>query len=87
LDGFVVTAACAALEAARGGALDHTIAGHCSPEPGHRLLLDKLGKTPLLDLAMRLGEASGALAAVPLIRLAARCVTDVATFDEWGLSR
>jgi nicotinate-nucleotide--dimethylbenzimidazole phosphoribosyltransferase len=87
LDGFVVTAACAALEAARGGALDHTIAGHCSPEPGHRLLLDMLGKTPLLDLAMRLGEASGALAAVPLIRLAARCVTDVATFDEWGLSR
>jgi nicotinate-nucleotide--dimethylbenzimidazole phosphoribosyltransferase len=87
LDGFVVTAACAALEVARGGALDHTVAGHCSPEPGHRLLLDKMGKTPLLDLAMRLGEASGALAAVPLIRLAARCVTDVATFAEWGLSR
>jgi nicotinate-nucleotide--dimethylbenzimidazole phosphoribosyltransferase len=46
-----------------------------------------LGKPPILDLGMRLGEASGALAAVPLIRLAALCVTDVATFDEWGLSR
>jgi nicotinate-nucleotide--dimethylbenzimidazole phosphoribosyltransferase len=87
LDGFVVTSACAAIESTRAGALAHTVAGHCSPEPGHRLLLDKLGKPPILDLAMRLGEASGALAAVPLIRLAASCITDVATFDEWGLSR
>ena len=87
LDGFVVSSACATLEVIRPGALDHTVAGHCSAEPGHRLLLDKLGKPPILDLAMRLGEASGALAAVPLIRLAACCVTDVATFEEWGLRR
>ena len=87
LDGFVVSSACAALEVSRPGALDHTVAGHCSAEPGHRLLLDKLGKPPLLDLAMRLGEASGALAAVPLIRLAVCCVTEVATFGEWGLHR
>ena len=87
LDGFVVSSACAALEVIRPGALDHTVAGHCSAEPGHRLLLDKLGKPPILDLAMRLGEASGALAAVPLIRLAVCCVTDVATFGEWGLRR
>lgn len=87
LDGFVVSSACAALEVSRPGALDHTVAGHCSAEPGHRLLLDKLGKPPLLDLAMRLGEASGALAAVPLIRLAVRCVSEVATFGEWGLHR
>jgi nicotinate-nucleotide--dimethylbenzimidazole phosphoribosyltransferase len=85
LDGFVVTAAAAALEVAGAGALDHCIAGHCSGEPGHRLLLDKLGKAPLLDLGMRLGEGSGALAAVPLVRMAAACVTDVATFGEWGL--
>ena len=87
LDGFVVTAAVAPLEVAGPGALDHCIAGHCSGEPGHRLLLDKLGKAPLLDLGLRLGEGSGALAAVPLVRLAAACVTDVATFSEWGLSR
>jgi nicotinate-nucleotide--dimethylbenzimidazole phosphoribosyltransferase len=85
LDGFVVTAAVAPLEVARPGALDHCWAGHCSGEPGHRLLLDKLGKPPLLDLDLRLGEASGALAAVPLIRLAAAAVIDVATFEEWGL--
>jgi len=85
LDGFVVTAALAVLEAARPGALDHCIAGHRSTEPGHRLLLEKLGKDPLLELDLRLGEGSGALLAVPLIALAARAVTDVATFEEWGL--
>jgi nicotinate-nucleotide--dimethylbenzimidazole phosphoribosyltransferase len=87
LDGFVVTAACAAVEVATPGALDHCLAGHCSGEPGHYLLLEKLGKPPLLDLGLRLGEGSGALAAVPLIRLAAVCATDVATFEEWGLER
>jgi nicotinate-nucleotide--dimethylbenzimidazole phosphoribosyltransferase len=86
LDGFVVTAACASLEAARPGALDHCLAGHCSGESGHRPLLDKLGKVPLLDLGLRLGEGTGALAAVPLVRLAAVCVNEVATFEEWGLS-
>lgn len=87
LDGFVSTAAAVPLEVARPGALDHCIAGHCSGEPGHRLLLEKLGKRPLLDLGLRLGEGSGALAAVPLVRLAAACVTDVATFQEWGVVR
>ena len=85
LDGFVVTAAVAPLEVARPGALDHCVAGHCSGEPGHRMLLEKLGKPPLLDLGLRLGEGSGALAALPLVRIAAACVTDVATFEEWGL--
>lgn len=85
LDGFVVTAACAAVEVAHPGALDHCVAGHCSSEPGHRLLLEKLALDPLLDLGLRLGEGSGALAAVPLVKLAAECVTDVATFSERGL--
>ena len=87
LDGFVVTSAVAALEAARPGALDHCIAGHRSPEPGHALLLEKLGKEPLLDLGLRLGEGSGALAAVPLVRMAALGVTGVATFGEAGVPR
>src|SRR6184192_1846616 len=85
LDGFCAGAAAAVLYAADKRALDHCVAGHVSAEPGHRLLLDKLGKRPLLDLGMRLGEGSGALAAVPLVRMAAACVTDVATFSEWGL--
>jgi len=87
LDGFVVTASVAPLELLWPGALDNCVAGHRSPEPGHGLLLDKLGLRPLLDLELRLGEGSGALAAVPLIKLAAAAVTDVATFDEWGVER
>ena len=65
------------------GILDHCTVGHCSPEPGHRKLLERLGKSPLLDLDMRLGEGSGAMAAVPLIAMACAGITDVPTFDEW----
>jgi nicotinate-nucleotide--dimethylbenzimidazole phosphoribosyltransferase len=87
LDGFVVGAAVAALHLARPGALAHCLAGHRSEEPGHDRLLVRLGMTPLLDLSLRLGEGTGALAAVPLIRLACDAVTGVATFEEWGLQR
>jgi nicotinate-nucleotide--dimethylbenzimidazole phosphoribosyltransferase len=87
LDGFVVTAAVAPLELLHPGALDNAVAGHRSAEPGHTALLERLGKRPLLELGMRLGEGSGALAAVPLLRLATAAVTEVATFAEWGLER
>jgi nicotinate-nucleotide--dimethylbenzimidazole phosphoribosyltransferase len=85
LDGFVVGAAVAPLHVARPGALDHCVAGHRSAEAGHARLLQHLEMAPLLDLGLRLGEGSGALAAVPIVRLAAAAVTDVATFEEWGL--
>lgn len=87
LDGYVVGAAVAPLAVVRPGALDHCLAGHVSAEPGHRRLLDRLGMRPLLDLDLRLGEASGGMAALALVRLAAACVTDVATFAEWRLER
>jgi nicotinate-nucleotide--dimethylbenzimidazole phosphoribosyltransferase len=83
LDGFVVTAAAAPLGAVRADALDHCLVGHCSAEPGHRRLLDRLGKQPLLTLDMRLGEGSGAMAAVPLVAMACAGVTAVPTFGEW----
>jgi nicotinate-nucleotide--dimethylbenzimidazole phosphoribosyltransferase len=83
LDGFVATAALVPVHLARPGALDHCVVGHRSAEPGHGRLLDRLGMTPLLDLQMRLGEGSGGLAAVPLVRLACASVTEVPTFDEW----
>ena len=59
LDGFVVCAAVAPLHVARPGALDHCLAGHRSAEAGHALLLQRLGLDPLVDLSLRLGEASG----------------------------
>lgn len=85
LDGFVVGAAVAPLHQLRPDALDHCVAGHRSPEPGHGPLLLRLGLEPLLELDLRLGEGTGGLAAVPLLKLAAACVTDVATLDEWGI--
>lgn len=84
VDGFVVTAALLPLALARPGALDHCLAGHRSPEPGHTRLLDHLGLDPLLDLGLRLGEASGAMAAVPLVAMACAAVIEVPTFAEWA---
>ena len=83
LDGYVVTAAAMPLAAMRVDALDHCLVGHCSAEPGHRRLLERLGKQPLLDLEMRLGEGSGAMAAVPLVAMACAGITQVPTFGEW----
>ena len=87
LDGFVATAAVAALERARPGALDHCIAGHVSAEPGHRRLLDALGKAPLLSLGMRLGEGSGAAVALGVLRAAVATHAGMATFEEAAVSR
>ena len=83
LDGYVVSAAAAALLDHHRDALAHCRAGHRSAEPGHRRLLALMGLDPLLDLDMRLGEASGAMAAVPLVRMACAAVTRVPTFTEW----
>lgn len=85
LDGFVVGAAAAALHALNDRSLQNCLAGHVSAEPGHPRLLKRLGLRPLLDLEMRLGEGTGALAAVPLLRLASASVTEVATLKEWGV--
>jgi nicotinate-nucleotide--dimethylbenzimidazole phosphoribosyltransferase len=81
-----VSGAMTPLAAARPDALDHVLAGHRSAEPGHRRLLERLGLVPLIELDLRLGEGSGALVAVPLVKLAAVAVVDVATFQEWGLA-
>ena len=86
LDGFSAGAAAAVLYAADPRALDHCVAGHVSAEPGHRLLLERLGKRPLLDLGMRLGEASGATLALFLLKAAAACHAGMATFAEAGVS-
>jgi len=83
LDGYIATAAVLPMHEAAPGALDHCIAGHVSAEPGHRAVLQHIGKQPLLDLDLRLGEGTGGAATVPIIRLACAGVVEVATFDEW----
>ncbi|MGV1013686.1 MAG: nicotinate-nucleotide--dimethylbenzimidazole phosphoribosyltransferase [Methyloceanibacter sp.] len=86
IDGFVSTAAVAPLKKLRADALDHVLAGHLSSESGHRLLLQELGLSPLLDLGMRLGEGSGAAVAVLVLRAALACHTGMATFAEARVS-
>ena len=86
LDGFVCTAAAAPLAKLRADTLAHTLAGHISAEAGHRMLLDELGLLPLVDLNMRLGEASGAAVALLVLRAALACHTGMATFAEAGVS-
>ena len=86
LDGFVCTAAVAPLAKLRADILAHAQTAHVSAEAGHRMLLAELGLRPLLDLDMRLGEASGAAAAVLILRAALACHTGMATFAEAGVS-
>ncbi|MEX2298967.1 MAG: nicotinate-nucleotide--dimethylbenzimidazole phosphoribosyltransferase [Dongiaceae bacterium] len=86
LDGFVSTASAAVLHALAPGALDHCEVAHLSSEPGHRRLVAALGKRPLLEFDMHLGEASGAALAIPLLRAAVACHAGMATFAEAGVS-
>jgi len=86
LDGYACTAAAAVLFAIDRRALDHCRVAHRSTEPGHRRLLEAIGQRPLLDMDMRLGEASGAALAVPILKAAAACHNGMATFAEAGVS-
>jgi len=87
LDGFISSASAAALTAGnRLDVLDHCMVSHLSPEPGHMRLASALRKQPLLDLRMRLGEASGAAVATLLVRAALATHNGMATFAEAGVS-
>ncbi len=86
IDGFVTTAAAAIVFAMNPAAIDHCIFAHVSAEPAHRRVLEKLGKEPLFDLGMRLGEGTGAAIAASLIRSAAAAHAGMATFAEAGVS-
>ncbi len=86
IDGYVATAAAAILQAVNPAALDHCLIGHVSAEPGHMKAIEKLGKTPLLALGMRLGEGTGAALAAGIVRAAAACHSGMATFESAGVA-
>jgi len=86
LDGFICTAAAAPLYDVEPGLLDHCLVGHQSAEPGHRHLLDAMGKRAVLEFDMRLGEGSGAALALGILRSALACHNGMATFAEAGVS-
>lgn len=85
VDGYIVAAAVLVAARLDPRVLEHCVHAHVSAEPGHRLVLDALGARPLLDLGLRLGEASGAALAFPLVLAAERMLNGMATFEQAGV--
>ncbi|MGN7614240.1 nicotinate-nucleotide--dimethylbenzimidazole phosphoribosyltransferase [Magnetococcales bacterium HHB-1] len=87
VDGYIATVAATLAVNLRASLKAWLIFSHHSAEPGHLTLLRALKETPLLDLNMRLGEASGAATAFPLLRLACALHAQMATFEDAGVSQ
>jgi nicotinate-nucleotide--dimethylbenzimidazole phosphoribosyltransferase len=87
IDGFISTAGALIAAHLAPKARDYMIASHRSLEQGHRVALSHLGKQPLLDLDLRLGEGTGAALAMNLVEAAVRILTEVATFEEAAVSK
>jgi nicotinate-nucleotide--dimethylbenzimidazole phosphoribosyltransferase len=86
IDGFTVCVAALLASRLDANALAHCVFSHCSAEQAHRALLQYLEVEPLLDLELRLGEASGAALAWPLIEAAARLLSEMASFESAQVS-
>jgi nicotinate-nucleotide--dimethylbenzimidazole phosphoribosyltransferase len=86
IDGFITSVAALVAERICPGASRWWLFAHRSSEPGHACVLSALKAKPLLDLGMRLGEASGAAVALPILRLACELHDGMASFDEAGVS-
>jgi nicotinate-nucleotide--dimethylbenzimidazole phosphoribosyltransferase len=86
LDGSVVTAAALVAERLAPGARRWWRAGHRSTEPAHAIALSELNLEPIVDLGMRLGEGSGAVVALPIVRAAVATLASMATFEEASVS-
>ena len=82
IDGFITTAGALIAQGIAPLSAQYMIAAHQSVEPGHAAALNHLGKEPLLNLNLRLGEGTGAVLAMNLVESSVRVLTDVATFEE-----
>jgi len=87
IDGFISGAAALIATELAPGLKDYLIAAHLSAESGHRVLLEYLGLTPLLDLEMRLGEGTGAALGITIVEAAVKTLAEMATFAEAGVSQ
>jgi nicotinate-nucleotide--dimethylbenzimidazole phosphoribosyltransferase len=87
LDGFVTGTSALVALALSPDVAGCLVAATRSPEPGHSLVLERLGLEPLLDLGLRLGEGSGAALALPLVGSAIAILTEMATFEAAGVGR
>jgi nicotinate-nucleotide--dimethylbenzimidazole phosphoribosyltransferase len=87
VDGFIASSAVLVAQALQPMVVQRCVAAHCSAEPGHVLLLARLGLDPLLNLELRLGEGSGGALAWPLLESACRILREMASFEAAGVSR
>ena len=86
IDGFISTAGALVAHALCPQVAGYLFAGHCSEEPGHRVMLKYLGLEPILDLGMRLGEGTGGALAMGIMEGALRVFNEVLTFAEAGVT-
>ena len=86
IDGFISTAGALIAHTLCPHVTDYLFAGHCSEEPGHRVMLEHLKLDPILDLGMRLGEGTGGALAMEIMEAALRVFNEVLTFEEAGVS-
>ena len=86
LDGFIAGAAALIAVGLQPRCKDYLIASHRSVERGHQAILEHLGVKPLFDLDLRLGEGTGACLGMSLVFAAIKILTEMATFDEAGVS-
>ncbi len=86
IDGFISGAAALIANLLAPRLSNYLFAAHLSVEIGHRLILQHLGLTPLLDLQMRLGEGTGAALGISLVEAAVLILGEMATFDQAGIS-
>ena len=86
VDGFISGAAALIAWSLAPAMRHYLIASHQSVEPGHRIALETMDLSPLLDMGMRLGEGTGAALVMPIIEAAAKCLAEMATFADAGVS-
>jgi nicotinate-nucleotide--dimethylbenzimidazole phosphoribosyltransferase len=82
VDGFIMTACALMASRMEPTFLDFAIFCHCGDESGHKLMLERMGVKPLLNLGLRLGEGTGALCAYPIIESAVRMINEMGNFDD-----
>lgn len=87
LDGFIAGAAALIAVGLQPRCRDYLIASHRSVERGHEAVLTQLGLKPLFDLDLRLGEGTGACLGMGLVQASIKILTEMATFDEAGVSQ
>jgi nicotinate-nucleotide--dimethylbenzimidazole phosphoribosyltransferase len=86
IDGFISTAGALIAHGLCPTVTEYMFAGHQSEEQGHKVMLEHLGLSPILNLGMRLGEGTGAALAMHIIDAAARVIKEIHTFEQAGVS-